>query len=135
MPRVTASMTNERRNERVRLKLAGREYVVVSREDYDRLVGLARTAEMPHLPSRDADGNFPAAEYARASIARTIVQERVRAGLTQRELARLAGVRVETLCRIEKGRNTASMPTVAKIEQALQRAGAAVRNATKRTAG
>jgi len=115
-------MTSDSKARRVRLKLGGAEYVVLSRREYDRLAGLAKAAKAPPLPSRDSEGNYPAVAYARASIARTIVRERVLAGLTQRELAKLAGIRVETLCRIEKGRHTASTSTATKIEQALRRA-------------
>lgn len=100
----------------------GQAFVVVKRDEYDRLTTLAKAAELPPLPKPDADGNYPAIEYARASLARKIVRDRVGAGLTQRELARRAGVRVETLCRIETGKNTPSVPTVAKLDQALQSA-------------
>lgn len=103
-----------------RLELGGREYVIVPREEYDRLRGLARIAELPALPAADRTGNFPAAEYARASIARDIVRARVEAGLSQRELAKRAGVRVETLCRIETGKQTPSTATIAKLERALE---------------
>jgi hypothetical protein len=60
-----------------------------------------RAKALPPLPQPDADGNFPAVDYGRASIARGIIRDRVAAGLTQRELAKRAGVRVETLCRIQ----------------------------------
>jgi len=40
---------------------------------------------------------------------------------SQKQLAKLAGIRVETLCRIETGRNIPSMPTVEKIDKALKR--------------
>jgi ribosome-binding protein aMBF1 (putative translation factor) len=103
-----------------RLKLGGKEYVIVPREEYERLQGLARIAELPALPGADRAGNFPAAEYARASIARDIVRARVEAGLSQRELAKRAGVRVETLCRIETGKQTPSTATIAKLERALE---------------
>jgi transcriptional regulator with XRE-family HTH domain len=43
----------------------------------------------------------------------------MKAGLSQKDLAARAGVRVETLCRIEKGHHTASAPTITKIEKAL----------------
>jgi DNA-binding XRE family transcriptional regulator len=105
-----------------RVRLEGREYVILPREEYERLLGLARVAGMPALPAPDRAGNFPAVEYARASIARDIVKSRVAAGLTQRELARLAGVRVETLCRVETGKRTASTATIAKIDRALKKA-------------
>jgi DNA-binding XRE family transcriptional regulator len=105
-----------------RIRLGDVEYVVVPRDDYERLLGLARVAELPALPAPDRAGNFPAVEYARASIARDIVKSRIEAGLSQRELAKLAGVRVETLCRVETGRQTASTATIAKIDRALKKA-------------
>jgi transcriptional regulator with XRE-family HTH domain len=59
-------------------------------------------------------------EYARASLARKLIRDRVAAGLSQRELATMAGVRVETLCRIETGKHTPSVPTVDKLDRALK---------------
>ena len=56
------------------------------------------------------------------SIARSIVQERRAAGLTQEELARLAGVRQETICRLESGKHSPTVRTVAKIDRVLQAA-------------
>lgn len=44
------------------------------------------------------------------------------AGLTQKELARRAGIRPETLNRIEKGKVTPVVTTIEKIVGALQRA-------------
>lgn len=105
-----------------KVKLDEREWAIVPLEDYERLARLATLAEAHPLPTAGEDGYFPAVEYARASIARTIVRERVRAGLTQRELARRAGVCVETLCRVEKGRNMASTATIARVDRALKQA-------------
>jgi DNA-binding XRE family transcriptional regulator len=99
----------------------GREHVVLPRADYDRLVQRARVVKLPPLPKPDADGNYPALEYDRASIPRDIVRDRLAAGLTQLELARCAGIRVETLCRIETGKCTASVPTVERIDHALRK--------------
>ncbi len=101
--------------------LEGKPYVVLPREEYDRLSTLAKAGELPPLPKLDAQGNYPAVEYARASLARKIIRDRVAAGLSQRELALRAGVRVETLCRIETGKHTPSVPTVEKIDRALKR--------------
>ncbi len=103
------------------VRLDGREYVILARDEYDRLAGLAKVGEMPGLPEADDDGNYPAVEYARASIARDVVRQRAELGLSQRDLARLAGVRVETLCRIETGKHTASTATLAKLDRALKR--------------
>lgn len=115
------------------VKLDGREYVILARDEYDRLTGLARVAEMPALPGLDEDGNYPAVDYARASIARDVVRERAELGLSQRDLARLAGLRVETLCRIETGKHTASTATLAKLDRALSRAGKVTREPKKAT--
>jgi DNA-binding XRE family transcriptional regulator len=103
------------------IMLEGKPYVVLPRAEYDRLTTLAKAGELPPLPKPDADGNYPAAEYARASLARKLIRDRVAAGLTQRQLATMAGVRVETLCRIETGKHTPSVPTVDKIDRALKR--------------
>ncbi len=104
------------------IHLGGKSYVVVEREQYERLTALAKAAKLPPLPKPDAQGNYPALEYARASIARDIIRDRVEAGLSQRELAQLAGIRVETLCRIETGKHTPSLPTIDKIDRALREA-------------
>jgi len=104
------------------IELHGREYVVLDRAEYDRLTILAQAANLPPLPKPDKDGNYPAVEYCRASIARDIIKDRVAAGLTQRDLAKLAGVPVKTLSRIETGMYTPSVPTVEKIDRALKSA-------------
>jgi DNA-binding XRE family transcriptional regulator len=80
------------------------------------------TDKLPPLPKPNSEGNYPAVEYLRASLARKIIRDRVAAGVTQQELARRAGIRVETLCRIETGKHTPSVPTVDKIDRALVRA-------------
>ena len=112
----------------VNVKLEGRDYVILPRVEYDRLTGLAKVAELPPLPTPDADGNYPAVDYARASLARNIIRKRVEAALTQRELAKLAGIRHETLCRIEGGKHTPSMASVTRLERALQGRTAGKRN-------
>ena len=104
------------------VRLDGKEYVIVPRTEYDRLARLARAADLPPLPKPDADGNYPAVEYARASLARKLIRDRAELGLTQKQLAELAGVRLETLCRIERGRNTPSVATIAKIDRAIRKA-------------
>ena len=61
-----------------------------------------------------------AVAYARASLARKIIKSRRDRGLSQAELSRRAGIRAETLNRIEKGRTTPDVATIAKIERALE---------------
>ena len=100
----------------------GKDFIILERAEFERLKTLAKAAELPPLPKPDVHGRFPAIEYARASIAREIIQGRVKAGLNQKQLATLAGVRVETLCRIETGKHTPSVPTIERIDRALRKA-------------
>ncbi|MGD0766881.1 MAG: helix-turn-helix transcriptional regulator [Tepidisphaeraceae bacterium] len=78
-----------------------------------------RGKDLPPLPKPDADGNVPALEYARASLARKLIVQRKTRGWSQAELARRAGVRIETINRLEKAKHTADPATARKIEMAL----------------
>ena len=79
------------------IKLSGTDYVNLERAEYDRLTTLAKAADLPPLPKADSEGegNYPALEYSRTSIARDIIRDRVAAGLSQQELAVLAGIRLK----------------------------------------
>lgn len=100
----------------------GKPYVILPRDEYDRLSTLAKAAELPPLGALDQAGNFPAVEYARGSLARKIIRARAEVGLSQRQLALKAGLRVETLCRIETGKHTPNVATIEKIDRVLKRA-------------
>lgn len=107
------------------LTLGRKRFVVIPEAEYNRLTR-SRTRDgderrLPSLPRADAGGNVPAVEYARASLARKIIKARTEAGLSQAELARRAGVRPETLNRIERGRNTPDTATIAKISRVLEK--------------
>jgi DNA-binding XRE family transcriptional regulator len=102
------------------LELAGKRWVILPEKDFRRLAAQAADGGWPELPKADAHGRYPAVEYARASLARKIIKARRLAGLTQAELARRAGIRPETLNRIEKGKTTPDVATIAKIERALE---------------
>jgi DNA-binding XRE family transcriptional regulator len=104
------------------LELAGRRWVILPEKDFKRLAAKAAEGGWPQLPRPDAQGNYPAVEYARASLSRKIIKARRMAGLTQAELARRAGIRPETLNRIEKGKTTPDTATIAKIQRALEAA-------------
>jgi DNA-binding XRE family transcriptional regulator len=97
----------------------GKRMVVLGEEEYQRLLQKADEWE-PLLPEPNAEGNYPAVEYARASLARKIIRHRRRLGLTQVELARRAGIRPETLNRVEQGKHSPSVPTIEKIDRALK---------------
>ena len=107
--------------------------MILPEKEYRRLAAEARTAAgaaWPELPKPDAHGQYPAAKYARVSLARKIIRRRRMAALTQAELARRAGIRPETLNRIERGRTTPDIATIAKIERALEAAEAQAESET-----
>jgi DNA-binding XRE family transcriptional regulator len=91
--------------------LNGQRFVILPEAEYERLA---------MLPAADAAGNRPAVAAMRAVLARDIVRDRERIGWSQAELARRSGVRVETLNRIETGKNTPSVATIEKIDNALR---------------
>lgn len=115
------------------ITLDGKAYVVLPRDEYEKLTTLAKAADLPPLPKPDAKGNYPAIEYARASLARKIIRDRVEAGLSQRKLAELAGISFENLCRIETGKHTPSVPTIDKIDRALKEASKASQKPQRKT--
>ncbi len=73
----------------------------------------------PVLPERDAKGTYPAAEALQVGLARSLIRRRRAAGLTQAELAKRAGIRPETLNRLEQGKHAPNIATVEKIERVL----------------
>ena len=91
--------------------------MVLPEADYRNLT--SESGEPP-LPPPDAQGNYPALEAMQALLARDILRGRRAAGLTGVELARRAGIRPETLSRIEKGTHSPSVATVDKIDRVLR---------------
>ncbi len=96
--------------------------VMLDEAEYDRLVDKADEWE-PELPKPLPNGNYPAIEYSRISLALKILRDRRRLGLTQEELANMAGIRTGNLNRIERGLISPSVRTVEKIDNALKKAG------------
>lgn len=111
-----------------RIEVAGERFVLLPEAEYERLCAKASETvpltddDLPRLPEPDRQGRFPAVEYARISLARDIIRDRRAAGLTQRELADLAGSRQETISRIESGTYTASHKLIDRIDRALNQA-------------
>lgn len=107
-----------------RLELSGKRFIVLEESEYERLCRAAREAPpedaLPDLPQPDSLGRFPAVEYARIALARDLIRDRKGLGLSQQQLARLAGVRQETLSRLEAGKQSASSRTVDKIYTAVE---------------
>jgi len=67
------------------------------------------------------DGTVNAVGYALASIGVKIKAKRMRLGVSQARLAMAAGVRVETLNRIERGTANPTVSTLQKIIRGLSR--------------
>lgn len=107
------------------LIMDGKRYRLVLEDEYDRLISgqtSQQEADLPPLPEPTPEGLYPALVYLDASLARKLIRARRRAGLSQAELARRAGIRVETLNRIEKVKVTPSIKTVEKLDRVLKAA-------------
>jgi DNA-binding XRE family transcriptional regulator len=103
----------------------GIQFVLLPKIEYERLClvageQLSTDEGLPPLPKPDKSGRIPALGYARASLARDLIRDRKRAGLSQQKLAELAGVRQETISRIETGKHTASPKTVDRIMNIIE---------------
>lgn len=112
------------------IEIEGKRLVLIEESELRRLERRPpsprrRGGVPPPLPKRDREGNVPALEFIRVSVARDIIRERKALGLTQERLAELAGVRQESLSRIESGKHSPTVRTVEKIDRALKRAAAA----------
>jgi DNA-binding XRE family transcriptional regulator len=107
------------------IQIEGKRFVVIEEAYFQglrRRAGDVDDSELPPLPAPDAEGRVLAIEYARASVARELIEERRALGLSQDRLAKLAGIRQETLSRIETGKHTPTARVLRKIDRALSRA-------------
>ena len=94
-----------------RVQLDGNWYVIIAEEEFR---ALTRT--------RKSDKKIDALDAINISdqrLADRLLQRRQDAELTQKDLAKLASVRVETLNRIEKGRTTPDFKTIRKLVNAI----------------
>lgn len=97
------------------LTLDGVEYVVIPRAEYEE--------SWPKLPAKDDRGERSAKGAVLAVMARSLIRRRTEAGLDQKGLAALAGVRAETISRIESGRYRPRRETLLRIDRAIASAG------------
>lgn len=99
--------------------LAGERFVILPEAEFLRMAGEPRE---PELPPADGDGNYPAIETARALMARKLIRARRELGWSQVELGRRAGVRPETINRIEQAKRSPSLATFDKLYRAIDAA-------------
>jgi DNA-binding XRE family transcriptional regulator len=100
-----------------RVELDGLRYVIVRESVYEKICRRAGIRRQDYAgqeePNLDLDG---------AALAEKLVLRRRAAGLSQTELARRAGIRPETLNRIERGRTTPDFATIRKLVVAMNAA-------------
>jgi DNA-binding XRE family transcriptional regulator len=94
-----------------------------TREQQRRHLPRKEGAAAPSIPPPDADGYYRATETLRVILARQLIRRRQAAGWTQAELAVRAGVRQETISRLETGKHAPNVATVDKLDRALRAAG------------
>lgn len=99
--------------------LGGERFVILPEVEFARLVG---EPIEPELPPALPNGNYPAIETARIILARDLIRSRRALGWSQAELASRAGVRVETLDRLERATHSPNVSVVEKLDQALKAA-------------
>ncbi|MBN2475351.1 MAG: helix-turn-helix transcriptional regulator [Pirellulales bacterium] len=100
-----------------RVELDGIRYVILRESAFEVLC--RRAGLDADDPPIDGTSSVPGFGLDRASLAEKLVRRRRAAGLSQAELARRAGIRAETLNRIERGRSTPDFATVRKLVVAM----------------
>ncbi len=102
-----------------RVELDGVRYVIVREAAFDRLCEKAGLQQDDGSSPEELSAAF---DLDRVSLAEKLQRRRRAAGLTQADLARRAGIRPETLNRIERGRTTPDFSTVRKLVVAMDAA-------------
>ena len=102
------------------VELDGVRYVIVRESVFDRLCERADVEAVP-IP---VEGQTPetTTDLDGVSLAEKPLRRRLAARLSQAELARRAGVRPETLNRIERGHTTPDFATIRKLVVAMDAA-------------
>jgi ribosome-binding protein aMBF1 (putative translation factor) len=102
------------------VELDGIRYVILREPVFE---SLCQKAGMDlHGTAAKEESSSPGFELDRASLAEKLARRRRAAGLSQSDLARRAGIRPETLNRIERGRTTPDFATVRKLVVAISAA-------------
>ena len=102
------------------VELDGVRYVILRRSVFEML---CKKATIPLVHSfSDATAASSAFDLDQPSLAEKLVRRRRASQLSQAELARRAGVRPETLNRIERGKTTPDFATIRKLVNAMNAA-------------
>lgn len=104
-----------------KVTMSGRAYVMVPLKQWEALVGGASVrdaaASRRILPLRDESYTI---QDVRVSLANKMAARRKAAGMTQQQLAKRAGVRVETISRLESALHMPGARTFEKLERAFK---------------
>lgn len=103
--------------------LEGVAYGIVPKKQLEqvcRQAGVELNAPVPTVS--DGGDDLTIGEWDGERLAGRLLERRRRVGLSQVELARRAGVRVETLNRVERGKTTPDFATVRKLVIAMKAA-------------
>jgi ribosome-binding protein aMBF1 (putative translation factor) len=100
---------------RTTVEIMGTRFVLIPEAEFEAMETL------PPLPPVLPNGNREALPFISASIAREIITERRELGLSQVQLAKMAGIRQETLSRLESGKHKPNVRTIERIDAALKR--------------
>ncbi len=105
------------------VELGGVRYAIV-RERLFREMAQEACVELgvPRSGAASPDAAFSSMDMEKGTVARRLALRRKRAGLTQAELARRAGIRPETLNRVERGRTAPDFSTIGKLVSTLEKA-------------
>ncbi len=95
-----------------RILLEGKWYIVIAEDDFHALT-------QHEGSTREGVDELDAFTVSDQRLARRLIERRQMAGLTQKDLAQRADIRVETLNRIEKGRTTPDFKTIRKLVNAI----------------
>jgi DNA-binding XRE family transcriptional regulator len=115
MPATTTSLQYQL------LKLGDERYAVLPEHVLKRLMKQAGVQPLLSEPVSPEPEWEPSALNAQA-ISEHLVKRRERIALSQADLARQAGVRVETLNRIERGKTNPDFSTIRKLVTAIRKA-------------
>ncbi len=110
---IYLSIMKTRKTAYQRVLLDNTWYVIIKEEDFQALT----QAPAPNSKLDVLD----AMNISDQRLADRLLQRRQDANLTQKDLAKLSGLRVETLSRIEKGRTAPDFKTIRKLVNAINK--------------